>query len=92
MVASAQSRQELQHELILEVRNFEGHGMELRVHRMQEVLDVVPPVDAMAERAVAGPSDDTDHEIGDIVCGIRLFGRCGVDYHVQDPAHVMTSP
>ena len=34
---------------------------------VQEVLDVIPPVDAMAERAVAGPIDDTDHEIGDIV-------------------------
>ena len=56
---------------------------------VQEVLDVVPLVDGMAERA-AGPTNDTDHEIGccghqSSSCGIRLFGRCGLDCHVQDP-------
>ena len=72
--------QDLQHELTLEpvVRNFGGHGVESEstesAHDVQEVLDAVPPVDAMAERAVAGPTDDSDHETG-ILWSPELFER-----------------
>ena len=55
---------------------------------MQEVLDGVPRVDAMAERAVAGPFDDSDHEIGDIQVtrALRAAFACldGVDLISQD--------
>ena len=63
---------------------------------MQEVLDGVPRVDAMAERAVAGPFDDSDHEIGDIQVtrALRAAFACldGVDLIIQDQGHVMKSP
>ena len=54
-------------------------------------LDGVPRVDAMAERAVLGPSDDSDREVGDhpgdqsSSSRVRLVGRCGSGHHVQDP-------
>ena len=92
--------QDLQHELTPEpvVRNFGGHGVESEstesAHDVQEVLDAVPP----AERAVAGPTDDSDHEIGDIVVtrALRAVFVCldGVDLIVmfKTRAHVMKSP
>ena len=49
------------------MRNVGGHLSESEstesAHVVQEAL---PLVDATAERAVAGPPDDSDHEIGDI--------------------------
>ena len=91
--------EELQHELIHEVRNFEGHGVESdSTDSAQEVLDVVPPIDAMAERAIAGPPNDADHEIGAVVVTrvLRAAFACldGVDLIVmfKTRAHVMKSP
>ena len=94
--------QDLQHELTPEVTNFGGHGVESdsteSAQDVQEVLDAVAPVDAMAERAVAGATDDTDHEIGDILVtrALRAAIACldGVDFIVmfKTRAHVMKSP
>ena len=96
--------QDLQFELTPEQveRNFGRHGVESEstesAHDVQEVLDAVPPVVAKAERAVAGTTDDSDHQIGDIVV-IRAFRAAficldGVDLVVmfKTRAHVMKSP
>ena len=94
---------DLQHELTTEpvVRTFGGHGAESEspesANGMQEVFDGVPPVDAMAERAVVGPTDDADDEIGDIQVTRTLRAEfvCldGVDLVMFNTlAHVTKSP